>query len=311
MGRTRLKVGLFVVISLVILAGAIVWLTGSRFLRQVAEYDIVFTKSVTGLLPGAAVEYQGVTVGKVERIRLTDDTPPQVVVSVALTPATKVRQDTTAALLGSLVTGIRIVELEGGSPTAPLLEPGGVIPVRGGEFEEFRDRASQVAERLTNVLTRIEQDLLSAQNSAAITDFLRNAARLSESLRLSLDDVSTAESRASLKTMVDNIAQAAASMKHVTDAINDMRGELLKDGKSMLAQVQQTATDTATLAKDVAQLTRQLSELVGENRQEIKQALTNLAETSRALKATADSVQSDPSTLIWGHHLPEKDIPDQ
>lgn len=311
MGKTRLKVGLFVLISLIILAGAIVWLTGSRFLRQVAVYDIVFTKSVSGLLPGAAVEYQGVTVGKVERIRLTEDTPPQVVVSVALEPVTKVRQDTTAALLGSLVTGIRIVELEGGSPTTPLLEPGGVIPVRGGEFEEFRDRASQVAERLTNVLTRIEEDLLSAQNSAAITEFLRNAARLSESLRLSLDDVSTAESRASLKAMVDNIAQAAASMKHVTDAINDMRGELLKDGKSMIAQVQQTAAETATLAKDVAQLTRQLNELVGENRQEIKQALTNLAETSRALKATADSVQSDPSTLIWGHHLPEKDIPDQ
>ncbi|MBI3246883.1 MAG: MCE family protein [Deltaproteobacteria bacterium] len=311
MGKTRLKVGLFVLISLIILVGAIVWLTGSRFLRQVAVYDIVFTKSVSGLLPGAAVEYQGVTVGKVERIRLTEDTPPQVVVSVALEPVTKVRQDTTAALLGSLVTGIRIVELEGGSPTTPLLEPGGVIPVRGGEFEEFRDRASQVAERLTNVLTRIEEDLLSAQNSAAITEFLRNAARLSESLRVSLDDVSTAESRASLKAMVDNIAQAAASMKHVTDAINDMRGELLKDGKSMIAQVQQTAADTATLAKDVAQLTRQLNELVGENRQEIKQALTNLAETSRALKATADSVQSDPSTLIWGHHLPEKDIPDQ
>jgi phospholipid/cholesterol/gamma-HCH transport system substrate-binding protein len=311
MGKTRLKVGIFVTVCFFILAAAILWLAGSRFLQPIDSYKIIFTQSVSGLLPGAAVEYQGVTVGKVEGLQLTSDTPPRVTVTVALNPGTPVRQDTSAYLVGSFVTGIRIIELEGGSPDTPLLESGGTIPVRGGELEAFRDRASQIAERLANVLTRIEQDLLSSENSAAISDFLRNLAHLSESLRISLDDVSTVESRQSLKTMVDNIAQAAAGIRSVTNAINDIRGDVYNDGKAMIVQIRQTAAVTAKLAKEVAQLTHNIDELVGENRQDLNQALANLAETSRHLKETSDAIQADPSELIWGKILPEKDIPDK
>lgn len=311
MGKTRLKVGLFVTSCFFILAAAILWLAGSRFFQPVDTYHIYFAKSVSGLLPGAAVEYQGVTVGKVEDIELTKETPPRVSVLIALTPGTPVRQDTTAVLVGSLVTGIRIVELEGGSPNAPLVMPGGTIHVRGGELEAFRDRASQIADRLAEVLTRVEHDLLSPENSAAISDFLRNAARLSESLRISLDDVSTAESRASLKLMVDNIAQAAAGIRSLTGAINEIRGDVYNDGKAMIVQVRQTAAVTANLAKEVIQLTRHIDELIGENRHELNQALTNLAETSRHLKETSDAIKNDPSELIWGKHLPEKEIPDK
>ena len=76
MGKTRLKVGIFVTVSFFILAAAILWLAGSRFLRPVDSYQILFDQSVSGLLPGAAVEYQGVTVGKVEGVQLTRDVPP-------------------------------------------------------------------------------------------------------------------------------------------------------------------------------------------------------------------------------------------
>jgi phospholipid/cholesterol/gamma-HCH transport system substrate-binding protein len=311
MGKTRLKVGLFVTVSFFMLAAAILWLAGSRFLQPVAHYQIIFDKSVSGLLPGAAVEYQGVTVGKVQELHLTHDTPPRAAVLIALQPETPVRQDTTALLVGSLVTGIRIIELEGGSPNVPPLQSGGTIPVKGGEFEEFRDRASEIAERLLHVLNQIAQDLLSPENSAAIASFLRNAAHLSESLGASLDDVSTPESRAALKAMVDNLAQAAAGIKNATEAINEMRGDLFNDGKSTIVQIRQTAAVTSDLAKEVIQLTRHVDELVGENRHELKQALTNLIETSRHLKETADALRNDPSELLWGRTLPEKEIPDQ
>ena len=311
MGKTRLKVGLFVTASFFILAAAILWLAGSRFFQAVANYRIIFDRSVSGLLPGAAVEYQGVTVGKVEEIHLTHETPPRASVLIAIQPDTPVQQDTTALLVGSLVTGIRIIELEGGSPHAPPLQPGGTIPVREGGFEQFRDRASEIAERLVDVLNRIEQDLLSPENSAAIASLLRNVAHLSESLSTSLDDVSTPESRAALKAMVDNLAQAAAGIKNVTAAVNEMRGELFNNGKETIVQIRQTAAVTADLAKEVTQLTKHIEELLGENRNELKQTLANLAETSRHLKETADSLRSNPSELIWGRTLPEKEIPDK
>ena len=49
----------------------------------------------------------------------------------------------------------------------------------------------------------------------------------------------------------------------------------------------------------------------GRHNAKVKQALTNLADTSRHLKETADSLRRNPSELIWGRTLPEKAIPDK
>ncbi len=311
MGKTRFKVGLFVTLCFFILAGGVLWVAGSRFLQPVDAYKIIFAQSVNGLLPGAAVQYQGVTVGKVEHLQLTDETPPRVSVTIALEPGAPVRRNTTALLIGSLVTGIRIIELEGGTPDAPRLEPGQTIAVKNGEFDEFRDRAGQIAERLTNVLTLIERDLLSSANSNAISELLKNLARLSESLSLSLDDLSTPETRASLKTMVQNLSQAASGIKNMTDEISAMRGDVYADGRSLITQLRQTAVVTADLAHQVTQLTHHLDDLVGENRVQLNQALANLVDTSRHLRDTSRSIQNNPSELLWGKNLPEKDIPDK
>lgn len=311
MGTLRLKVGLFVTMSFFILAAAVMWLAGSQFFQPVDTYYIVFTKSVSGLLPGAAVEYQGVTVGKVAQLRLTPDVPPQVAVTIVLEPGTPVRQDTTALLIGSLVTGIRIIELEGGSAKALPLPLGGAIPVKEGEFEAFRDRASAIAERLLTVLTRIENELLSTDNQTALATFLRNTASLSESLRRTFDEVSTPETRASLTAMVENLAQAAAGIKSATDAINTIRQDLFEEGKGAIIQFRQTAAATANLARDVAQLARHVDGMVTENRGELDQLLGNLKDASRHLKETAEALRADPSEVIWGRTFPEKDIPDK
>jgi phospholipid/cholesterol/gamma-HCH transport system substrate-binding protein len=325
MGKTRLKVGIFVTVSFFILAAAILWLAGSRFLQPVDNYQIVFNQSVSGLLPGAAVEYLGVTVGKVEGVRLTHETPPRAAVTIALEPGTPIRKDTSAHLIGSLVTGIRFVELTGGSADAPPLEVGGTIPVSTGEFEQFRDQASEIATRLQSTLTRIEQDLLNDENRAAFSTFLRNASHISETLSTSLDDVSTPATRASLKAMVDNLAQAAAGIKSATDAINDIRGDIYNEGRATMTQIRQTAAVTAKLAgetreviehavsltKHANQLVVRFDGVVTDNNKELNQLLQNLNATSRHLKETMNALKDDPSEIVWGRNLPEKEIPDK
>ena len=310
MGKTRLKVGLFVTLSFFLFAATILWLAGSRFLQSVDTYTIYFTKSVSGLLPGAVVEYQGVTVGKVEALHLTAETPPRAQILIALQPGTPVRRNTIAHLVGSFVTGIRFVQLEGGSADVPLLEPGGTIVVREGGLEEFRDRASEIAQRLITTLTRIEQDLLSQQNREAVTTFLRSMSVLAENLRTSIDEIATPDTHLALRAMVNNLAEAAAGIKHTTIAINEVRDELFRDGQTMLIQIRHTAEMTARLADEVAQLTRHIDELVVENRPQLHQLLTNLADASYDLKEASDTIRTDPSGLIWGKNRPPRELPD-
>ena len=310
MGQDRLKVGLFVTVSFFLFASALLWLAGSRFFQSVDTYTILFAESVSGLLPGAAVEYQGVTVGKVETLGLTQDAPPRVQVTIALQSGTPIRQDTTAHLIGSFVTGIRYIELAGGSSAVPVLDPGAVIPVQRGGLEEFRDRAGAIAERLLDTLTRIEQGVLSEDNLTAVTHFLSNMSLLTEDLRTSLDEVSTPGTRRALRQMVDNLAQAAAGLKSATEAINTIREELFRDGKAMMVQIRHTAEVTAALANDVRQLTRHVDDIVVDSRYEVRQLLNNLSNTSHELRELSASLRTDPSALVWGTTVSAKEIPD-
>ena len=129
----------------------------------------------------------------------------------------------------------------------------------------------------------------------------------------------------SLKTMVDNLSKAAEGIKSATDAINDIKGELYTEGRATIVQVRQTAAVTANLAEDVRTLTQHADELIAqthqltthankvvdENRTDLNRLLANLAETSRDLKETMNTLKQDPSTLMWGTAVPEKEIPDK
>ena len=310
MGQNRLKVGLFVTVSFFLFASALLWLAGSRFFQPVDTYTILFAESVSGLLPGAAVEYQGITVGKVEALGLTQDTPPRAQVRIALQPGTPIRQDTTAHLIGSFVTGIRYIELAGGSSAAPVLDPGAIIPVQRGGLEEFRDRAGAIAERLIDTLMRIEQGVLSEQNLTAVTNFLRNMSLLAGDLRTSLEEVSTPDTRLALRQMVDNLAQAAEGLRTTTEAINTIREDLFKDGTAMMVQIRETAAVTEELASDVRRLTQHVDDVVIDNREEVRQLLVNLSNTSLELRELSESLRNDPSSVVWGTTVSAKEIPD-
>ena len=65
------KLGLFVIsgVALLVSPGVIVFGAGAMF-RETITVETAIPESVEGLDPGAAVKYQGVTVGKVSRIEL-------------------------------------------------------------------------------------------------------------------------------------------------------------------------------------------------------------------------------------------------
>jgi hypothetical protein len=51
--------------------------------------------------------------------------------------------------------------------------------------------------------------------------------------------------------------------------------------------------------------------VVADNNREFSQLLQNLNETSRHLKETMNALKADPSEIVWGRNLPEKEIPDK
>jgi phospholipid/cholesterol/gamma-HCH transport system substrate-binding protein len=75
-------VGLFVVALMASLLGFVVWTARTVGTRAIANYDILFTGTVTGLAEGSQVRYRGVPIGRVKEIRLDPENLERIRVTV-------------------------------------------------------------------------------------------------------------------------------------------------------------------------------------------------------------------------------------
>lgn len=303
----RVRVGLFVVISVVTLSAVLLWISGSRLLRPVTHYDVLFESSVTGLLPGSRVEYQGVVVGKVSSIRLTREPPPRGLITLELRGGTPVREDTYATLIGSMVTNIRYVELRGGSKDSPELPPGSVIRAKEGGINDIQDKASELSERVLSIVDQVQTRVLTPENIAAAGVLLKDIAGSAANLRALSGTLAAPRVRTEITGAVSDLASAAGSARRAGETIDGMRGE----ARETLAQLRKTATATAELAAQVQVLTRHMDGLVAQNRNEMGRLLTNMADTAQQLREVAAVLRDDPSRLVWGSRMPERAVPDR
>src|SRR5690606_17854416 len=99
--------------------GFVYWLNNTGGLGERAVYTIRFENTVSGLLTGAAVQFNGIRVGEVTELRLNPENARQVLATIAVTPDTPIRADTHVGLDFQGLTGVPVVTLEGGTGEPP------------------------------------------------------------------------------------------------------------------------------------------------------------------------------------------------
>jgi phospholipid/cholesterol/gamma-HCH transport system substrate-binding protein len=112
--------GLFIIAFSVAAAFFAVWL-GSAGRHDDVLYRIHFPDSVSGLAAGDSVKYRGVDVGTVKSMIIDPDNSRLVRVDVKLRKETPVKTDTRASLALKGITGVVLIELNGGDPAAQTL----------------------------------------------------------------------------------------------------------------------------------------------------------------------------------------------
>jgi phospholipid/cholesterol/gamma-HCH transport system substrate-binding protein len=148
--RLALRAGLFVALGLA-LAGVVVFFIGqeSRLFERQVTYRAYFA-NVQGLNDQSPVWLGGLKVGKVIGIFFSQDAKDprlEVRFQVASRYADRVRQDSVAQLSSLGVLGDKAVDISLGSPTAPPVEPGGVLQSSaGGDLAGLLNSAGQVME---------------------------------------------------------------------------------------------------------------------------------------------------------------------
>ena len=185
------KVGLTVLAALAALA-AFIFAIGeqSALFTPTNSYRTMFPNAA-GLVEGNPVQLNGVTVGKVDRILLSEDPNSELLevrISVERRYASRLRKDSLARLKTLGLLGDKYVEITSGSPEAVLLNPGDEIPaalptdvdelIAGGA--DVVDHAVATARSLSTILARMERgegllgELMAASEDKRITDTVIN-----------------------------------------------------------------------------------------------------------------------------------------
>jgi phospholipid/cholesterol/gamma-HCH transport system substrate-binding protein len=178
-------IGLFTLAVILFGFGFVYWLEGTGGLGDRAVYRIRFEGSVSGLLTGSAVLFNGVRVGEVTGIALGTEDPRQVTATIAINPGTPVRADTSVGLdFGGLMGGTAAVSLTGGTPGSPVLaSPPGKPPLLiadAGAAQTMTQVAREMLRRIDTIL---------AENSDPLRGTLSNLNTFSQALARNSDRV--------------------------------------------------------------------------------------------------------------------------
>ena len=303
MKRTRsdlIRVGLFVTLSGAILVGGLLWLAGAHLFRPVHTYSVVFERSVSGLNAGANVEYQGVVVGRVRDIRLTGDLPPRVAVIVDLDPATPVRGDMIAALVGSLVTGIQFIQLQGGSAVAEPLPPGGTIPGTTPSLEAFRERLTEIADRVTDILRGLQEQVFTRENGVKFNVLLRDISNLVSSLDNAME---LFRAKDTSKDVADLVRHLSAAAENANAVLTDFRAR----GETIYGGLDSSLRNLDASARAAGDLVRRTETQVAGTGRSLDSLIGDLTTATNRLQETLDVIRSDPSVLLWGRSVPARE----
>ena len=163
-------IGLFMFAVILASFGFVYWLENKGGFGERETYLIQFESSVSGLLVGSAVLFNGIRVGDVTDVALNPDEPQQVIATIAVNRNTPVREDTRVNVESQGLTGGIAVTLTGGLSNTPLPSDGNapptlVAPPGVGQdwtqsardaFQEVQGVVAQNAEPLNEAIVNIE-----------------------------------------------------------------------------------------------------------------------------------------------------------
>ncbi|MCZ7586453.1 MAG: MlaD family protein [Deltaproteobacteria bacterium] len=293
----KFKVGLFVIGSVVIAAGALIWLGASKFLSETRRYVTYFDESVQGLDIGSQVKFMGVAVGGVSDIHVAPD-GKLVQVDMELGSDFTRDDDMRAQLAMAGITGMKFVEIMRAPEAEPLeigfKPPAEYIPAKASSAAEIFEAIGKVYDKVMQVdFAGISDEVKGSFHSISermddekIDRLLEATAGAGERLRYLLEKKQTENVIEEMDATIGELKGLVASIRQ------EIEGMKLKDTFAQLS---------ATIENFNMMLERMDNELAG--------TLINVRRTTDNLARITEKISQDPAQTLLGEPPPERIVP--
>ena len=306
-------VGLFVLIFSIGTMMSFLWLGKDRFDRAEERYTILFYGTVGGLQPDGIVRYLGVPVGRVKELQIDPDDSSRVRVTILIDADTPVRVDSVATLTLQGLTGVSAIQISPGNVNSPLLKstpPPRIIASRRSDIDSLLSGTPLLLDNLLSISVKIN-DILSQKN---VLDVISVISNLNKFILLIYDQV-------------DKLEPSVLSMGNILSSVDSKIPIILNNVDATLTGTRATLTEIEQLSRSinrqigseemhallgaVTEVARQLSSLVSENRESVRdftgEGLNQAAQLFVELRELAGNIskfivrlERDPGNTLLG-----------
>ncbi len=317
----KIRLGIFIFISLFTLIALIVFFTTQQLLQAKDTYYIAYKDiSVSGLEVGSPVKYLGLKVGVVDDITIDPDDVSRIIVEISVEPGTPIKKDARAEISAIGITGLKMIEIRGGSKQAKLQKPGTYIPAGASITEQITGKAEIIAEKLEKALNNIIA-FTDPENLNSITTMADNVSHtfltadtiLMENryeFRRTIENLQLVTNK--LDTTILNLQLTSAKINQLVGG--DTLAQILVNTRDVLAKFKEV--NLAFLIQEMELVAEQTNRLLLQMDSDLERSSNDFTMSMRQLKNTLDNlnqasemIQQDPSILIRGTKL--EDIPDE
>lgn len=281
------KIGLFIVVFTVLLLGVVFWLGKYGFEdKKFDKYIIYFKESISGLNIGSTVKYRGFEVGSVEEIKINPNNSEEIQLNIIIKKGTPIKEDI-FAILGNLgITGLKYIELKGGSHSSELLKPNTdglmVIPSHTSMLASLEDSTADITSELVLVLGQIKKVI----NNENIKNFSQT---------------------------MDSIEQISSHLKEKQKLFDELfinMNKFAKNGSESFETMSSSATTVKASAAEFQKLSQRLlenlengsfdiKELSQESFEKLNRVLDSLENTMENSQKLIDNLNQSPSDILF------------
>ena len=295
-------IGGFTVLTALFLLLFALWAAKFSADRDWDRYEVIFSEPVTGLTEGGSVQYNGIGVGTVDKLRLDPDDARNVIALLKLKSDTPIKVDTRAKLSQQGITGVPFILLSGGSPQAARLEPNDnddipIIRTEPSALQNIADTANRLVERMDH--------LLSEENIRRISATLDNLEQATGSIAGQKEDIAALIVNA--REVTDGLKLTVGKANGVIDGVDRnliARLPALMDRiDSTVAKLDSTAGNANAL---IAENRPAINSFANDGLAQLGPTLAELRRLIRDLRNLSDRLEDRPASYILGRDAPKE-----
>ena len=270
------------------------------------EYLVIFNEPVTGLTEGSSVQYNGISVGTVEKLSLAPDDPRRVRALLRVQANAPVKTDTRAKMSMTGITGSPIIQLTGGNPGSPRL-----VDVDQREIPLIQTEPSalqNIADTANRLVARLDQ-VLSEENVERVANTLENIESLTGSI---------ADQREDLRALIVNARQSSEQLEmtltRANGVVEDVDRELVQKLPGLVAKLDHTLSELDSAASGANGIVNEnraaINSFANDGLAQLGPTLGELRTLVRDLRRISDRLDHNPADYLLGRDAPKEFEPE-